>query len=115
MVSLLFDSDNNRRSLYGKAGAFRLQPWGIEYRSLSSAMMASTALLETVYNQIITAVDAFNHRRSLPDAIATQTAINNSDVELAKKLIEKYNLYFIEQKLKAASFITNTINVDLPW
>lgn len=115
LVSLLFDSDNNRRSLYGKAGAFRLQPWGIEYRSLSSAMMASTTLLETVYNQIITAVDAFNRRRSLPDATATQTAINNSDIELAKKLIERYNLYLPEQKLKESRFVTNTINAELPW
>lgn len=35
--SLLWDSDDNRRKLYGKAGAFRPKPYGIEYRTPSNA------------------------------------------------------------------------------
>lgn len=92
LVSLLYDSDSRRRSLYGKAGAFRLQPWGIEYRSLSSAMMANTTLLELIWNQVNAAVQAFNKKCSIPDSAYVQTAINNSDTKLAQKLITTYNL-----------------------
>ena len=28
LPSILYDTDNERRSLYGKAGCFRLQPYG---------------------------------------------------------------------------------------
>ena len=93
LVSLLFDSDNQRRSLYGKAGAFRLCSYGFEYRTLSGAMFATETLSGLVYDQICRAVNAFNRGRSIPDRIAVQEAINNSDVKLAKMLISKYNLY----------------------
>ena len=37
--SVLIDNDLRRRSLYGKSGEYRLQPWGCEYRVLSSSML----------------------------------------------------------------------------
>ena len=92
LTSLLYDSDVRRRQFYGKAGAFRLQPWGFEYRSLSSAMMANTDLIKFVYNQAIKAIHAFNHGLLLPDYTTTQLAINNVDITLANKLIQTYLL-----------------------
>ena len=93
LVSVLFDSDTNRRSLYGKAGAFRLQPWGVEYRSLSSSMMSSKELLSIVYDQINRAINAFNRNKPLPEYLETQRAINQSNVELAKNLIKTYDIF----------------------
>ena len=98
LVSVLYDQDIERRSLYGKAGAFRLQPWGFEYRTLSSAMMSSKELLELIYNQVVKATDAFNSGRNLPDATYVQVAINNSDVKLAESLINSYNILSNDKK-----------------
>ena len=47
--SLLWDPDNRRRSLYGKAGAFRVKPYGVEYRTLSNAWLKSDLLMKWVY------------------------------------------------------------------
>jgi hypothetical protein len=99
LTSLLYDKDARRRNLYGKAGAFRLQPWGFEYRSLSSAMMADKKRIEFVFKQLQSALYAFNKQRSIPEYSITTTAINNSDEDLAKKLIDKYHLLDYHEKI----------------
>ena len=43
--SLLWDGNDERRSLYGKAGAFRPKPYGIEYRVLSNAWLRDPRLM----------------------------------------------------------------------
>lgn len=48
--SLLWDKDNRRRELYGKAGAFRVKPYGMEYRVLSNVWLQSEELQRFVYN-----------------------------------------------------------------
>ncbi len=52
--SLIWDKDDTRRSLYGKAGAFRPKPYGMEYRVLSNRWLESEALTRWVYNTIQT-------------------------------------------------------------
>lgn len=49
--SLLWDADGTRRTLYGKAGAFRPKPYGMEYRVLSNRWLSSEPLMRWVYNQ----------------------------------------------------------------
>jgi hypothetical protein len=49
--SLLWDKDGTRRELYGKAGAFRPKPYGVEYRVLSNRWLTSDGLIRWVYNQ----------------------------------------------------------------
>ena len=94
LTSLLHDSDVRRRNFYGKAGSFRLQPWGFEYRSLSSAMMKTPELIEFVYNQAMKAISGYNNSFILPDSSYINTAINNGDVGLAAQLIKKYRLLY---------------------
>jgi len=48
--SLLWDKDDTRRSLYGKAGAFRPKPYGVEYRVLSNRWLTSDDLMAWVFN-----------------------------------------------------------------
>lgn len=47
--SLDWDKDGSRRELYGKAGAFRVKPYGVEYRTLSNAWVNSELLMRWVY------------------------------------------------------------------
>lgn len=57
--SLLWDKDGTRRKLYGKAGAFRPKPYGMEYRVLSNRWLDSEALMRWVYNTVqVAMVDA---------------------------------------------------------
>lgn len=92
LPSILLDPDKKRRSLYGKAGSFRLQPWGVEYRVLSSAMMKDDVTLSFVWDQIERAVMSQYYGIELPPADLVQQAINTSNVELAKELINKFEL-----------------------
>ena len=50
LASLLFDPDTKRRSLYGKAGAFRPKSYGVEYRVLSNRWIKSIPLMRYVYS-----------------------------------------------------------------
>lgn len=92
LPSVILDPDTQRRSLYGKAGAFRLTPYGLEYRVLSSYMMSSPELLDTVWRGIKKAIHMCALEAPLPPADLVLEAINNSDVALANKLISEYQL-----------------------
>ncbi len=50
VLSPLWDSDKKRKSMYGKAGAFRPKPYGAEYRVLSNAWLNSDYLIGYVYD-----------------------------------------------------------------
>lgn len=58
--TLKFDDDNQRRDLYGKAGAFRPKPYGMEYRVPSSKWCTSEALMGEVYDATISAFEFAN-------------------------------------------------------
>lgn len=90
--SVVMDPDTKRRTLYGKAGDFRLKAYGVEYRTLSSYFISSQETLEFVWNGIMKAINAYNYNLPLISTETVQNTINNSDVETAKYLIEKYNL-----------------------
>lgn len=48
--SLIWDADATRRQLYGKAGAMRVKPYGVEYRVLSNRWLTSEGLTRWVYD-----------------------------------------------------------------
>lgn len=53
--SVLFDSSKEsqrRRELYGKAGAYRPTPYGVEYRVLSNYWTTKESLIEFVYKAV---------------------------------------------------------------
>lgn len=97
LPSILYDTDVRRRTLYGKAGSFRLQPWGVECRMLSAAMYANEKLMRVVWNGVIQAINAYNHNKKLPDPKLIRKAIDNSDLDLAKELIAAYEIRISEE------------------
>jgi hypothetical protein len=58
IYSLLWDKDGTRRELYGRAGAFRPKPYGVEYRVLSNSWLNSETLMRWVYNQAVLGVQS---------------------------------------------------------
>jgi len=90
--SVVRDRDKRRRSLYGKAGAFRLQPWGVEYRVLSGAMMKDVETLNFVWDQLSKAIYHCSKESILISPEIVCKIINNSDLELAKTVISEYNI-----------------------
>ena len=90
--SVIKDRDKRRRSLYGKAGCFRLTSYGCEYRVLSSAMMKDVSTLQFVWAQVQKAIAACARGSRLANPGNVIQAINNSDLELARKIVEAYDI-----------------------
>lgn len=88
--SVLYDRDDKRRSLYGKAGCFRLTEYGFEYRVLSSKLQE---IPDKVYRNTLTALSYLNIYSSL-DLIESsnlnekvQKCINTGDTVMAKAIM----------------------------
>lgn len=90
--SILKDTDTSRRALYGKAGALRMQPWGVEYRTLSGFFISNDELLEFCYIQIQKALKALESNTILPEFQIVEHIINNNDTTLAKTIINQFNI-----------------------
>jgi Phage phiEco32-like COOH.NH2 ligase-type 2 len=88
------DSGILRKELYGKAGAFRGKPYGLEYRSLSNFWIFDDKLVDWVWQSTNRAVDAWHNKTINPDddKDAILEAINTNNLEIATQLIGKYNL-----------------------
>lgn len=130
-----------RRKVYGRAGEYRLPKHGLEYRTLSnfwlrsyplmSAMLAQSRLaLGALYvTQLIEAADAAGatnpsvlaeyRGKDKPETVlldfvdlkSVQTAINDNDVELAKKNFEGVKTFISKFNLQHNGI--NVMNVSL--
>lgn len=92
--SLLLDTDRTRRQLYGKAGAFRPKPYGMEYRTLSNFWIRSEALRKWAYKQTHKAIEFLDAGNILKeeDGVEIQKCINESNTDMAYILMDKYGL-----------------------
>lgn len=77
IYSILWDSDDKRRTLYGKAGSFRPKTYGMEYRTLSNAWMFSKDIMSFVYRQSMKAVNGVVNGEDFSD-ISYQKIIDKS-------------------------------------
>lgn len=93
LVSVLRDEDKQRRKLYGKAGAFRHKPFGVEYRTLSNYWLATEELTREVYRQTKKAFEFVSSGKSIsPNDVRIAQAINAGDKLKAENLIKEYNV-----------------------
>ena len=86
-----------RRVLYGKAGAMRPKPYGWEYRTLSNFWMFKDVLVEWVYNQTKRACE-FSDQITIKEGELIQACINTGNMDIAKSLVEKYNIEMPKEK-----------------
>ena len=92
--SVLLDPDTERRKLYGKAGAFRHKPYGVEYRTLSSFWLKTDVLTGWVWDQVMEAVRLVNANKFAlidyePFIIDT---INTVNIKQANKFVKEFGI-----------------------
>lgn len=85
--SLAWDSDSQRRQLYGKAGAFRPKPYGLEYRSLSNQWLTSEDLMSFVWDQTIDAFKSCIEQKSA--SMEVKTYYKGATKLLARDVIDQ--------------------------
>ncbi len=61
LPSLLWDKDNKRRSLYGKAGACRIKSYGVEYRTPSNQWLLDKELQKFIFRNTVKAIQDLNN------------------------------------------------------
>jgi hypothetical protein len=94
LPSLLEDKDTRRRELYGKAGACRYKPYGVEYRTLSNYWIWDDELIAKIYDRAVAAFELardaarFNNLKALITPEEVQAVINTGDVAKAKAYLE---------------------------
>ena len=88
--SVLMDNGEMRKQLYGKAGAFRAKPYGVEYRTLSNFWIFEEKYIKWVWDNSSRAVECTIDVKKEQDRILR--AINDNDKEVAKQLVNEYNL-----------------------
>lgn len=91
--SVLMDKGERRKQLYGKWGAHRKKPYGVEYRTLSNFWIFNEKYCDWVYDQTALALEHVSKGRSAEeyrDMIAD--AINNNNKNTAEQLVKLCNL-----------------------
>jgi len=92
----VFDTDTERRKLYGKAGAYRPKHYGVEYRTPSNAWISSRARRQFIHSLVVAAIQnmqtsnpmysyyAKNYAKSYGDV---QEIINSGDAKRATTIL----------------------------
>lgn len=93
---LIIDKDDKRRSIYGKAGAFRPKSYGVEYRTPSNAWIWSAAnrrFIHRLLNNCLTDMmkgDGAVYNRLAKAGIDVQSIINSGNAVSAENILRDY-------------------------
>lgn len=96
VASVLMDDGDLRKQLYGKGGAYREKPYGVEYRTLSNFWIFKEPLIEWVWRnteRAVADVEAHFPIDEYRDPILQ--AIDNNDKEMAQYLVKHLDLEVI--------------------
>lgn len=91
---VIIEPDNQRKELYGKAGAFRPKTYGLEYRTPSNIYLINNKLKKWVFDSVTNAFTYINENGFLEDGLSkfVQQTIDNNDKDQAKDLMKEFNL-----------------------
>lgn len=94
LPSILQEPDNQRKTLYGKAGAYREKSYGAEYRTVSNYYVSSPNLMNWVFNNTQAAIAFVNSGYELQkeEIEGIQAAINFNNAELARTLCSYFGI-----------------------
>lgn len=88
--SILMDKGEDRKKMYGKAGAHRPKSYGVEYRTLSNFWVFNDRLIEWVWDNTARALSSDVDVAAYADSILE--AINNNNKQIAYDLVNELNL-----------------------
>lgn len=88
--SVLMDKGEDRKQMYGKAGAHRPKSYGVEYRTLSNFWIFQDRLIEWVWDNTARALTEDVDVSAYGDKILE--AINNNNKQVASELVNQFNL-----------------------
>ncbi len=95
--TILLEEPNDRRKMYGKAGAFRPKPYGVEYRTPSNWWLKEQKYMRWMFNACHQAFDLIaNQGVRIEEKYdkQAQTVIDNSDKAAAEELMSKLKKEF---------------------
>lgn len=98
--SLEWDSDAQRQRLYGKPGAIRIKPYGLEYRVLSNAWLRDEKLVRFIYQQTLACIEDLKKNGALQKNKITG---NMSPYDYVKSAVT----------YRKASMVQNALGVEL--
>lgn len=91
--SVLLDKDVERRTMYGKAGAYRKKHYGVEYRSLSNFWIRDADLSKWVYDQVELLFSQLGNFDKLSEQLPdVERIINESDKDAARALVQQLDI-----------------------
>lgn len=93
--SVIMDTDGQRRAFgYGKAGAFRKKPYGVEYRVLSNFWIWDKENIEFVYNQTQKALDFVKNKGKIMSDHKKYilAAIDGNNPKYAKHIMDYFGV-----------------------
>lgn len=93
-LMLEFDHDEDRRLLYGKAGAFRKKPYGVEYRTASNAWIENNDRIQWVWDQTEKALEFVKagNKITKEQGELIQKCINTSDRAALEIIKQEFQL-----------------------
>lgn len=96
LSTVLLDQEKTRRQMYGKAGAFRPKPYGVEWRVPSNFWVGTENSIGWMYDAVIRAMELFDAEDYRFGADAVEV-INNSDMDGARRLLDPEFLKMAER------------------
>lgn len=101
LPSLFWDREDKRRSMYGKAGAYRVKHYGMEYRSLSNAWVKDEDLIRLVFRNTKRAVTQLLEGKSAAEQYSRhiRNAINDNNRDLAQAIIQALSANYEEVEI----------------
>lgn len=95
--------EKKRRSMYGKAGAFRPKPYGMEYRALSNFWTRSESLMGWVYDGVESALDCLTsgEEKHSKFGAEVQDVINRGITSRAKDMLQSLDVDTIGEYMNA--------------
>lgn len=91
--SILLDPESTqRRTNYGRAGEYRLKPYGVEYRTLSNFWLQNDDFIEFAFTNATLATKLAIQGLDTIFEEDIESIINNSQIDQAQEFIAKYDI-----------------------